>query len=106
MYSRDPTRDLAVQGRVRVQMYNDDDTLKYPQFKNSMVSVLFLFSYSFMLFLEKALYMYLAEMIPKLKCRQPGFTQQQSQPGGSGAAGKKNKKKRYFFAIFYLQFCG
>ncbi|CAJ0916078.1 unnamed protein product, partial [Mesorhabditis belari] len=81
MYPRDQTRDWAMQGRVKVQLLNDDDTPKFKEFKT-----------------RKELFAYLCETIPKLKSRQPGFSAQssaqQGSSGGGGGGAKKNKKKK------------
>ncbi|CAJ0580579.1 unnamed protein product, partial [Mesorhabditis spiculigera] len=75
MYPRDQTLDWVKQGRVRVQLYNDDGSLKFPDLAS-----------------KRALYAHVAAMIPKLKSRQPGFVASTEQAAGS--SGKKNKKKK------------
>ncbi|CAO4360428.1 unnamed protein product [Caenorhabditis nigoni] len=74
-YPRDGERDFEVQGRVRVQLKNDDGTPKHTQKTRDEV------------------FKMVAEMIPKLKTRQPGYTPQ-AAPTSSAAGGKKNKKKK------------
>uniref|UniRef100_A0A1I7T0V9 Signal recognition particle 19 kDa protein n=1 Tax=Caenorhabditis tropicalis TaxID=1561998 RepID=A0A1I7T0V9_9PELO len=74
-YPRDGERDSDVQGRVRVQLKNDDGTPKHAQKTRDDV------------------FKMVAEMIPKLKTRQPGYTAPSVQ-SSSGAGGKKNKKKK------------
>ncbi|EFO84907.1 hypothetical protein GCK72_001239 [Caenorhabditis remanei] len=74
-YPRDGDRDFEVQGRVRVQLKNDDGTPKHAQKTRDEVFKL------------------AAEMIPKLKTRQPGYSAP-AVASSSGAAGKKNKKKK------------
>ncbi|CAL2029889.1 unnamed protein product [Caenorhabditis brenneri] len=75
-YPRDGERDYEVQGRVRFQLKNDDGTPKHAQKTREEV------------------FKMVADMIPKLKTRQPGYTAPVAGPSGAGAAGKKNKKKK------------
>jgi len=81
MYSKDPNRDYQFQGRIRIQLKDDEGKLCNENF-NSRESLMF----------------YCADSIPKLKTRQQrsGSTapaeasqQQQKAPGGGG-----KKKKR------------
>ncbi|CAB3410646.1 unnamed protein product [Caenorhabditis bovis] len=76
MYTRDGDREPEKQGRVRVQIKNDDGSPKNGTYKS-----------------RADVYKYVAEMIPKLKTRQPGYVPP-SAASASGA-GKKNKKKKW-----------
>ncbi|PAV72768.1 hypothetical protein WR25_15275 [Diploscapter pachys] len=77
MYPRDQDRDLP-QGRVKVQLKNDDGTPKFPNHPN-----------------KQSVYKLLCEMIPQLKMRQPGFAAATSSAQPAAAGGnKKNKKKK------------
>uniref|UniRef100_A0A1I7YMG8 Signal recognition particle 19 kDa protein n=1 Tax=Steinernema glaseri TaxID=37863 RepID=A0A1I7YMG8_9BILA len=71
MHPLDPNRDMNLQGRVRVQLKNDDGKPVDAKFPNRL-----------------SLIKYACEMIPKLKTRQGGAAQ--SQPAASG--GKKKKR--------------
>ncbi|XP_033624315.1 signal recognition particle 19 kDa protein-like [Asterias rubens] len=74
LYPRDTNRDPLFRGRVRVQLKNEDNTPVKEQLPN-----------------RKSLFLYISEMIPKLKTRQ------QKQGGGaeSSAGGQdKGKKKK------------
>ncbi|CCD70777.2 putative signal recognition particle 19 kDa protein [Caenorhabditis elegans] len=75
-YPRDGERDFEVQGRVRVQLKNDDGTAKHEQKTRDEI------------------FKMVAEMIPKLKTRQPGYTAPSVASSSAAAAGKKNKKKK------------
>ncbi|CAI5440221.1 unnamed protein product [Caenorhabditis angaria] len=79
MYPRCGDREPETQGRVRVQIKNDDGSAKNAQFSS-----------------RDSIYKSIAEMIPKLKTRQPGYVapSNSGNPSGSGAAAKKNKKKK------------
>ncbi|KAL3998694.1 Signal recognition particle 19 kDa protein [Acanthocheilonema viteae] len=78
MHPLDPNRDANSQGRVRVQLRNDDGSLCDEKFPTRM-----------------SLMLYACEMVPKLKTRQVGggITSQTSSGGGIGG-GKANKKKK------------
>ncbi|KAM3720682.1 Signal recognition particleprotein [Dirofilaria immitis] len=78
MHPLDPNRDANSQGRVRVQLRNDDGSLCDQKFPTRM-----------------SLMLYACEMVPKLKTRQigSGLTSQVSAGSGSGG-GKVNKKKK------------
>uniref|UniRef100_A0A915M170 Signal recognition particle 19 kDa protein n=1 Tax=Meloidogyne javanica TaxID=6303 RepID=A0A915M170_MELJA len=69
-------RDTDQRGRVRVQTRNDDGTFIKKEFQT-----------------KGALFLHLAEMIPKLKSRQGGSTQDQQQQNAGGGGGKQKKKK-------------
>ena len=73
MHPLDPSRDANSQGRVRVQLRNDDGSLCNEKFPTRM-----------------AVMLYACEMIPKLKTRQIGGGQAAAASGKSG----KQKKKR------------
>lgn len=74
LHPREPTRELNVRGRVRVQLKNDDGSFINANFKT-----------------RKDLMLYAAEMIPQLKSRQAG-----PAPGASQqTAGRRKKKKRW-----------
>uniref|UniRef100_A0AC35G7Y7 Signal recognition particle 19 kDa protein n=1 Tax=Panagrolaimus sp. PS1159 TaxID=55785 RepID=A0AC35G7Y7_9BILA len=73
MYPRDSNRDPALQGRLRVQLKNDDGTYCNDEFKS-----------------REALMLHIAELIPKLKSRQAGG----GAPAPSAAAGGGKKKKK------------
>ncbi|CAI4230018.1 unnamed protein product [Auanema sp. JU1783] len=75
MYPRDQDREPESQGRVRIQLKNDDGTPKHNEYPT-----------------RTSVFKYVAEMIPKLKTRQPGYVPPQA--AGSSGAGKKNKKKK------------
>uniref|UniRef100_A0A0N5ABD4 Signal recognition particle 19 kDa protein n=1 Tax=Syphacia muris TaxID=451379 RepID=A0A0N5ABD4_9BILA len=75
MHPLDPSRDTNSQGRVRVQLRNDDGSIYNAKFPT-----------------RRSLMLYACEMIPKLKSRQYGGNQ--SHPGTSGKSGKQQKKKR------------
>jgi len=89
MYTRDPLRDPVSQGRVRVQLKNDDGTFVNEKFKS-----------------RHALLLHAAECIPKLKSRLPGAQsvntsggQVSNSSGGTGGSGSSTggggkKKKR------------
>ncbi|XP_034288658.1 signal recognition particle 19 kDa protein [Pantherophis guttatus] len=76
MYSREWNRDAQYRGRVRIQLKQEDGNLCQPQFPT-----------------RKAVMLYAAETIPKLKTRT-------QKMGGSdpslqqGEGGKKNKGKK------------
>ncbi|KAI1731184.1 SRP19 protein [Ditylenchus destructor] len=74
MHPRDPTRELNAQGRIRVQLKNDDGSLCNESFPT-----------------RDSLMVYACEMIPKLKSRQAGGNQAPSQ--STNAGGKQKKKK-------------
>ncbi|CAI2322612.1 unnamed protein product [Caenorhabditis sp. 36 PRJEB53466] len=74
-YPREGDREPEVQGRVRVQLNNDDGTPKHAQKT------------------REDIFKYVAEMIPKLKTRQPGYVATAATSSAS-TAGKKNKKKK------------
>ncbi|CAG9536045.1 unnamed protein product [Cercopithifilaria johnstoni] len=78
MHPLDSNRDANSQGRVRVQLRNDDGSLYDQKFPTRM-----------------SLMLYACEMVPKLKSRQvgSGITSQSSSGGGIGG-GKANKKKK------------
>uniref|UniRef100_A0AC34G568 Signal recognition particle 19 kDa protein n=1 Tax=Panagrolaimus sp. ES5 TaxID=591445 RepID=A0AC34G568_9BILA len=73
MYSRDPSREPAVQGRLRVQLKNDDGTFCNDEFKS-----------------KDALMIHIASLIPKLKSRQSGGAA--AAPAQAAGGGKKKKK--------------
>ncbi|VDD92914.1 unnamed protein product [Enterobius vermicularis] len=75
MHPLDASRDTNSQGRVRIQLHNDDGSLCNEKFPT-----------------RKSLMLYACEMIPKLKTRQTGSSQ--SHGGTSGKGGKQQKKKR------------
>ncbi|MFH4976661.1 hypothetical protein AB6A40_003370 [Gnathostoma spinigerum] len=79
MHPLDPNRDTNLQGRVRVQLHNEDGSLFNPRFPTRM-----------------SLMYYACEMIPKLKTRQGGG--QSAGAGtsiaGAGGGGGKSKKNR------------
>ncbi|KAH7728637.1 Signal recognition particle protein [Aphelenchoides avenae] len=74
MHPLDPSRDGNVQGRVRVQLKNDDGTPVKSEFRT-----------------RRSLLLHACELIPKLKSRQTGggSAPAASQPSGGG---KKKKK--------------
>lgn len=78
MHPLDPNRDANAQGRVRVQLRNENGSLLNEKFPN-----------------RRAVMLYACEMIPKLKSRQGGVAGS-SQAGASagGGGGKANKKKK------------
>lgn len=75
MYPREMNRDGQYTGRVRVQLRKEDGSLYLEQFPS-----------------RKAVMLYVAEMIPKLKTRtqKSGGAEQNAQQEG----GKKGKKKK------------
>jgi len=85
MYSRDQNRDYQFQGRVRIQLKDDDGKLCNENFAT-----------------RESLMFYCADSIPKLKTRQQrsGSTapadasQQQKAPAGGGGGGGGGKKKK------------
>uniref|UniRef100_A0A915Q696 Signal recognition particle 19 kDa protein n=1 Tax=Setaria digitata TaxID=48799 RepID=A0A915Q696_9BILA len=78
MHPLDPNRDANSQGRVRVQLRNDDGSLYNQKFPTRM-----------------SLMLYVCEMVPKLKTRQAGSgAVSQTSLTGVGGSGKANKKKK------------
>ncbi|KAI6182341.1 hypothetical protein M3Y97_00369800 [Aphelenchoides bicaudatus] len=77
MHPRDQIREPNFQGRIRVQLKNDDGSFCNEDFQT-----------------RKRLLLYTAEMIPKLKTRQTDATPGSSQQANTGATGGKKKKKR------------
>ncbi|EFO19597.1 SRP19 protein [Loa loa] len=78
MHPLDPNRDANAQGRVRVQLWNDDGSLCDEKFPTRM-----------------SLMLYACEMVPKLKTRQVGGgTISQASSGSGVGGGKTNKKKK------------
>ncbi|MEE6508104.1 hypothetical protein FKM82_018905 [Ascaphus truei] len=77
MYTREWNRDVQYRGRVRVQLKQEDGTLCLAQFPS-----------------RKAVMLYAAEMIPKLKTRtqKVGGGDQSVQQGEGGKKSKKKKK--------------
>ena len=75
MHPLDPSRDSVGQGRIRVQLKNDDGSLVNEKFPT-----------------RSALCIYACEMIPKLKSRQGGGTTSTSQQPTQST--NKQKKKR------------
>uniref|UniRef100_A0A914EDH8 Signal recognition particle 19 kDa protein n=1 Tax=Acrobeloides nanus TaxID=290746 RepID=A0A914EDH8_9BILA len=73
MHPLDPSRDSVGQGRVRVQLKNDDGSLINEKFSN-----------------RASILLYACEMVPKLKSRQGGTASSSAQPQPS----TKQKKKR------------
>uniref|UniRef100_A0A915CX52 Signal recognition particle 19 kDa protein n=1 Tax=Ditylenchus dipsaci TaxID=166011 RepID=A0A915CX52_9BILA len=76
MHPRDPTREANMQGRIRVQLKNDDGSSCNDLFPT-----------------RDSLMFYLADMIPKLKSRQPGGSASSSQATNATAGGKQKRKK-------------
>ncbi|VDO42928.1 unnamed protein product [Onchocerca flexuosa] len=78
MHPLDQNRDTNAQGRVRVQLRNDDGSLCNQKFPTRM-----------------SLMLYACEMVPKLKTRQVGSgAASQASTGGGSGGGKANKKKK------------
>ncbi|EJW78077.1 hypothetical protein WUBG_11012 [Wuchereria bancrofti] len=77
MHPLDPNRDANSQGRVRVQLHNDDGSLCDQKFPTRM-----------------SLMLYACEMVPKLKTRQFGGGATSQPSGGGIGGGKTNKKKK------------
>uniref|UniRef100_A0A4W3JFY2 Signal recognition particle 19 kDa protein n=1 Tax=Callorhinchus milii TaxID=7868 RepID=A0A4W3JFY2_CALMI len=77
LYPREWNRDVQFRGRIRIQLKNEDGTLCFEQFPT-----------------RKAVMLYVAEMIPKLKTRtqKSGGGDQNTQPGEGGKKSKKKKK--------------
>lgn len=83
MYPREWIRDWNFQGRVRVQLRNEDGSLAQPQFAS-----------------RTAVMLHAAEMIPKLKSRQStgaasaGAKAVDSSAGENSGGGQKKKGKK------------
>ncbi|XP_006007938.1 signal recognition particle 19 kDa protein [Latimeria chalumnae] len=77
LYPREWNRDAQYRGRVRVQLKKEDGSLCLQQFPS-----------------RKAVMLYAAEMIPKLKIRtqKMGGGDPSTQQGEGGKKGKKKKK--------------
>jgi signal recognition particle subunit SRP19 len=97
MYSRDQNRDLHVQGRVKVQLYDD---VGAPVNADAGANRKCVHAHPHCAHIRagKALYLYVAQTIPKLKTRQ-------QQKGGASVGGgdsapaqsatsKANKKRK------------
>ncbi|KAL9951742.1 hypothetical protein ACROYT_G044466 [Oculina patagonica] len=78
-YPKDSAKDALCKGRVRVQLKQSDNSFINERFQS-----------------RKALFLYLGEMIPKLKSRQSKSSQSESsnQQQGAGASSKKKKGKK------------
>ncbi|XP_060569228.1 signal recognition particle 19 kDa protein-like [Ruditapes philippinarum] len=68
-------KDLKYRGRIRIQLKNEDGSLKYEKFPN-----------------KQSILLYLGETIPKLKTRQHGGGG--SQQGAQQQQGGKSQKKK------------
>uniref|UniRef100_A0ACB8ER91 Signal recognition particle 19kDa n=1 Tax=Sphaerodactylus townsendi TaxID=933632 RepID=A0ACB8ER91_9SAUR len=78
MYPREWNRDAQYRGRVQIQLKQEDGSPCFPQFPT-----------------RKAVMLYAAETIPKLKTRtqKMGGSDQSLQQGEGGKKGKGKKKK-------------
>ncbi|XP_022798645.1 signal recognition particle 19 kDa protein-like [Stylophora pistillata] len=78
-YPKDSAKDALCKGRVRVQLKNSDESFVNEKFQS-----------------RKALFLFLGEMIPKLKSRQSKSSQSDNtnQQQGAGATAKKKKGKK------------
>uniref|UniRef100_A0A1I8BKV7 FHA domain-containing protein n=1 Tax=Meloidogyne hapla TaxID=6305 RepID=A0A1I8BKV7_MELHA len=92
MYPRDGFRDTNLQGRVLVQTRNDDGTFINGEFQTSETLSFRIQDFCF-IYIERALLLHLAEMIPKLKSRQGSSGQDQQQQNAGSGGGKQKKKK-------------
>lgn len=75
-YPRDSAKDALCKGRVRVQLKNSDGTPVKEAFST-----------------KKALFLFVAEMVPKLKSRQ-NKTQQGDSSSAQSSGASSNKKKK------------
>lgn len=78
-YPKDSAKDALCKGRVRVQLKQSDASFVNEKFQS-----------------RKALFLFLGEMIPKLKSRQSKSSQSENtnQQQGAGATAKKKKGKK------------
>ena len=117
-YPKDSAKDALCKGRVRVQLKQSDNSFFNEKFQSSKwclvvviehltsaqlvtLAGIFLYNnaviyYFFLPLIGKALFLFLGEMIPKLKSRQSKSSQSDSssQQQGAGASSKKKKGKK------------